>query len=56
VNKRLKSATLKLPTDFKAAHKEYVAPSTGDHPPMRKALTGNSLDLEPNEVAVITEE
>lgn len=55
INKRLKSATLKLPADFKAVHVEYVAPSTEDHPPTIKTVTGNSIELEPNEVAVITE-
>ena len=55
VNKRLKPAALKLPADFKAAHIEYVAPSTGDRPPLTGTVANNSLELEPNEVAVITE-
>jgi len=55
VNKRLKPAALKLPADFKAAHIEYVAPSTGDRPAAMGTVANNSLELEPNEVAVITE-
>jgi hypothetical protein len=55
VNKRLKSAELTLPTDFKATHIEYVAPSTGDNPPATRELSGGTIQLEPNEVAVITE-
>jgi hypothetical protein len=55
VNKRLKPAALKLPADFKAAHIEYVAPSTGDRPAVMGTVANNSLELEPNEVAVITE-
>jgi len=54
VNKRLKSATLKLPSNFKAAHVEYVAPSTEDHPPVTGSITDNAIELEPNEVAIIT--
>lgn len=56
VNKRLKSATLELPQDFKAARLEYVAPSTAAHPPANKTYTGTSVVLEPNEVAVISEQ
>ena len=54
-NKRLKSTELTLPADFKATHIEYVAPSTGDNPPVTRELSGGTVQLEPNEVAVITE-
>lgn len=55
VNKRVKSETLRLPGDFEAARVEYVAPSTGDEPPATKAVAGDTVVLEPNEVAVIEE-
>ena len=55
VNKRLKSVTLTLPSGFQAGHIQYVAPSTGDDPPSISAISGQTVDLEPNEVAVITQ-
>lgn len=55
INKRLTSETVKLPADFRAARIEYVAPSSGEQPPMVKAVAGDIVELEPNEVAVISE-
>jgi hypothetical protein len=55
INKRLQPTQINLPTGFTAAHIAYVAPSTGDNPPSTKAISGQTVDLEPNEVAVITE-
>ena len=55
VNKHLKEEEVKLPQDFKVAHITYVAPSTGDHAPASQALSGQTVKLEPNEVAVISE-
>ena len=55
INKHLKPATLKLPLDFKATHIAFVAPSTGDHAPAVAPITKGEVELEPNEVAVITE-
>jgi hypothetical protein len=49
INKRVKAATLILPEDFKAAHVEYVAPSTGDNPPATAPAMNNSVELEPND-------
>lgn len=56
INKRLKVDQATLPDGFKAAHISYVAPSTGDNPPAPKVFTGKVVRLEPNEVAVVTEE
>lgn len=55
INKRLTPAAFRLPADFHGARIEFVAPSTGDEPPQSKALSGDIVQLEPNEVAVITE-
>lgn len=55
VNKRLRAATVKLPEGFKAVHVAYVAPSTGDHAPRSKEMAGSTLEMEPNEVAVVSE-
>lgn len=55
VNKRLKEQAVKLPDNFKASHIEYVAPSTGDNAPMPKPMTGNTITLEQNEVAIVLE-
>ncbi len=55
INKRLKRAAFRLPADFKGARIEYVAPSTGEQPPQTKAVAGDTVELEPNEVAVISE-
>jgi hypothetical protein len=55
VNKRLQTTQITFPDGFAAAHITYVAPSTGDHPPASKAISGQTIELEPNEIAVITE-
>lgn len=55
INKRLQSETFRLPADFRAARIEFVAPSTGEQPPVTKAVAGDTVTLEPNEVAVISE-
>jgi hypothetical protein len=55
VNKHLKEEEVTLPQDFKVTHITYVAPSTGDHVPASQALSGQTVKLEPNEVAVISE-
>ena len=55
VNKRLRPAQITLPAGFTATHITYVAPSTGDNPPATKPISGPTIELEPNEVAVITE-
>ena len=55
VNKHLKQEGVALPKDFKAAHIVYVAPSTGDNPPASGAFSGQTVKLEPNEVAVVSE-
>ena len=55
VNKRLRPAQITLPTGFTATHITYIAPSTGDNPPASKPISGPTVELEPNEVAVITE-
>jgi hypothetical protein len=55
INKRLKSAAFRLPADFRGARMEFVAPSTGEQPPQTKAVAGDTVELESNEVAVISE-
>jgi glycosyl hydrolase family 39 (putative alpha-L-iduronidase) len=55
VNKHLREEEVTLPQDFKVTHITYVAPSTGDHVPASQALSGQTVKLEPNEVAVISE-
>lgn len=55
INKRLKSETFRLPAGFRGVRIEYVAPSTGENPPATRVLSGDTVDLEPNEVAVISE-
>jgi len=55
VNKHLKEEEVTLPQDFKAAHIILVAPSTGDHSPASKAFSEQTIKLEPNEVAVVSE-
>jgi hypothetical protein len=55
INKRLKPASFRLPSDFHGARIEYVAPSTGDNPPQSKDFSGDAVQLEPNEVAIISE-
>jgi hypothetical protein len=55
INKHFKEEEVTLPQDFKVAHITYVAPSTGDHPPASQALSGQTVKLEPNEVAVVSE-
>jgi len=55
VNKRPTKATLMLPASFKGAQVQFVAPSTGDDGVAAKAMQGNEIELEPNEVAVVTE-
>jgi hypothetical protein len=56
VNKRLKPIAIRLPEDFSSAHVAFVAPSTGDHPPAQESLHDATLQLQPNEVAVVTQE
>lgn len=55
VNKRLQSTQITLPNGFTAAHISYVAPSTGDHAPASKPISSQTIELEPNVVAIITE-
>lgn len=55
INKRLTPRTIALPSDFKAEHVEYVAPSTGNYAPATKPITDDNVLLEANEVAVVTE-
>ena len=56
VNKRLRPTPRSpLPAGFTAAHITYVAPSTGDNPPASKPISGPTVELEPNEVAVIAQ-
>jgi hypothetical protein len=55
VNKRPAKDTLILPANFKGTGIQFVAPSTGDDGVATKAIQGNEIELEPNEVAVITE-
>lgn len=55
VNKRPRKATLTLPQDFNPSQMDFVAPSTGDTGVAHRTLQGRSIDLEPNEVAVITQ-
>lgn len=52
LNKRAVPQTLKLGGDTAKAI-TYVAPSTGDNPPVTKTISGNEIALEPFEVAVI---
>jgi hypothetical protein len=53
INKRSRAYKLDLPADTSATAVTYVAPSTGDQHPASKPISGNSLELEPFEVAVI---
>ncbi len=55
VNKRLRTVTVSLPQDMKEGHIAYVAPSTKDNAPAIKPLQGQTVTLEPNEVAVVSE-
>ena len=55
INKRLKEEEITLPQEFKVTHITYVAPSTGDHPPVSQGMSSQTIKLEPNEVAVVSE-
>ncbi|HEX3662969.1 MAG TPA: glycosyl hydrolase family 39 [Acidobacteriaceae bacterium] len=55
INKRLKGEAFRLPAGFRGTRIDYVAPSTGEQPPMTKAVAGDTILLEPNEVAIISE-
>ena len=55
VNKRTAAIEMALPSGFKAKRVVYVAPSTGDHAPASMELSGSTVKLEGNEVAVVSE-
>ena len=54
VNKRLKATSIQLPEDLSGGHVAFVAPSTGDRAPAEELVHGTTLQLQPNEVAVVT--
>jgi hypothetical protein len=55
VNKHLSKIEVTLPNNFTAHHIAFVAPSTGDNPPAAQTISGQTLELEPNEVAVVSD-
>ena len=54
INKRNREQKLDLPDDASGATVTFVSPSTADHAPQSRPLSGTTLSLEPFEVAVIT--
>jgi hypothetical protein len=54
VNKRTFPETLTLPAEFDGGHIALVAPSTGDQPPATLTIIGRTIQLESNEVAVVS--
>jgi hypothetical protein len=55
INKHLGRIDVTLPGNFKAQHITFVAPSTGDNAPSSKAVSEQTVELESNEVAVVSE-
>ncbi|MBB5058819.1 hypothetical protein HDF16_003533 [Granulicella aggregans] len=53
INKRNRPQSIALPSEANGAAVTFVAPSTGDGKPQSNALSGNTLVLEPFEVAVV---
>jgi hypothetical protein len=53
INRRDRMQQVTLPADAQGGHVTMVAPSTGDDLPMKRAVAGATLSLEPFEVAVI---
>lgn len=54
INKRSKPYKIELPSGTSATSISYVAPSTGDGQPATHQASGNAIELEPFEVAVVT--
>jgi hypothetical protein len=54
INKRNRQQSVSLPAEAAGGSVTFVAPSTGDHAPQSKPLTGSTLLLEPFEVAVVS--
>jgi hypothetical protein len=53
VNKRNREQSISMLAEASGATVTFVAPSTGDGKPLSSALSGNTLVLEPFEVAVV---
>jgi hypothetical protein len=53
INKRNEEVQLQLPTDARDASISYVDITTGENPPAKEQLTGNTIKLNPFSVVVI---
>jgi hypothetical protein len=54
LNKRNREEKVALPVEAAGSIVTLVAPSTGDYGPAKETLTGNTLTLQPFEVAVVS--